>query len=633
MSEWAQATREAAAVPSTMELIDRLARFDGPPEQFLLYLLAVQCHLSLAGGGGILRAGQDGRAEVVAVYPPLQSGSTAPPWLAQAVQSAGGIMQGGQTVIKPYYEEEHLYGTPARHFLVMIPLMGGAGVRGVAAYAIASADNDRVEASRERLELTVSLLSLYEMRLTLQRRQLDLRRLRMSLEVMAAINEQARSTGASMAFCNEIASRWQADRVGLGFLKGRYVALKALSHTEKFNRKMKLIQDLEAAMEECLDQDAEVLYPAPPEGTYVSRAAAELSRQHGPHAVSALPLRRAGEVVGVLIVERPQDKPFTLEDVEALRLAADLCTARLEDLHQHDRWIGGKAARATRKALAAAVGPKHTWAKAIAILVAALLVFIFVAKGDHHAEGPFVVEATQRQVVPAPFKGFLKEVPLLPGDPVEADKTVLASLDKSELELQLNSLKADYNSYRTQADIATRDGKLGERDVALRKSEQTAAQMELVQYRLKRADIVCPISGLIVAGDLQRRNGSPVEMGDVLFEVAPIESLRAEVKMPEDQVIGLQLGQAGELIPTGHPDVRIRCQVERINPVAELDQQENVFRVRVKLLGVDVQGAHRWLRPGMEGTAAIDIPPKRCFAWLWTRRPINWFRQTFWWLW
>ena len=100
------------------------------------------------------------------------------------------------------------------------------------------------------------------MRLTLQHRQFDLQpAAHGDGDARRPSTSTDRFAGAAMTFCNEIAARWQADRVGLGFLKGRYVQLKALSHTEKFSRKMKLVQDIEAAMEECLDQDVEIIYP------------------------------------------------------------------------------------------------------------------------------------------------------------------------------------------------------------------------------------------------------------------------------------------------------------------------------------------------------------------------------------
>ena len=71
----------------------------------------------------------------------------------------------------------------------------------------------------------------------------------------------------------------------------------------------------------------------------------------------------------MLTLERPADRPFTLEEVEAVRLALELCTARLAALQEHDRWIGAKLAGGLREALAVLVGPRHTWAKMRSLLV------------------------------------------------------------------------------------------------------------------------------------------------------------------------------------------------------------------------------------------------------------------------
>ena len=52
-----QRQQDSGGPLTTVDLIERLSRFDGPPEQFLVNLLAVQCHVSGASSGSILRLG------------------------------------------------------------------------------------------------------------------------------------------------------------------------------------------------------------------------------------------------------------------------------------------------------------------------------------------------------------------------------------------------------------------------------------------------------------------------------------------------------------------------------------------------------------------------------------------------
>jgi len=506
----------------------------------------------------------------------------------------------------------------------VVPLHGDRAVRGVAAFLVDERDPAALAVVRERLELTVGLLSLYEMRLLLQRRQTDLRRLRAAMETLATVNAQERFAGLAMALCNEVATRWECDRVGVGFLKGRYVQLRAMSHTEKFTRKMKIVQDIEASMEECLDQDVEILYPAPPEGTYVSRAASELAKHHGVETVLNLPLRRGGEARAVLMLERPAERPFTVEDVEAIRLTADLCMPRLANLEEHDRWVGARLAAGVRKGAAAALGPKHTWIKVAAIVISGLAAFAIFARGDYRAEASFAIDPIEKQMVPAPFEGYLRSVAVEPNSEVVGGETVMATLETAELRLRLAESRAEQATYLKQAAAATRDFKTAEAQIARAQADKVQAQIELLEYQIEHATIVAPITGVVVKGDLKRQIGAPVKTGDVLFEVAPLEGLRAELAVPEDHVADLEVGQKGELATTSFPDVRTPFVVERINPVAEMVEQRNVFKVRVKLLERDPR-----LRPGMEGVAKVDIGRRR-YLWIWTRPIINWVRMKLW---
>jgi multidrug efflux pump subunit AcrA (membrane-fusion protein) len=641
-----QAHDLAQGASSLLDLVEQLGRFDGPPERFVTALLALQCHIAPAAGGAVLRrtvaeeaqkpqagdaaseeaANQPG--QVLAVYPPQPRNATPPVWLAQAAELTPRILAARQTQIMAVHKADDLYGQPAARSLICVPLHGAGTVRGMAAFLVESSDRTVLALAQERLELTVGLLSVFELRLTLQKRNNDMRRLQTAIEVTAAVNEQDRGHAAMMAACNEIAGRWRAHRVGVGFLAGRYVKVRALSHTEKFTRKMRLVQDIEAAMEECFDQDTEVVHPAPENVTFISRAAAELSARHGPSSVCSLPMRHGGEIIGVLTVQRAADEPFDFEDLQLLRLTADLLTARIYELHTNDHWFGHRLVQDVRRGLTALVGPRHTWAKAAAILGFAAVLFLTLAQGADRVKADFAVEPTVRRVISAPFDGVLAAVHVEPGEPVAADGTVLAELDTAELRQQLLQAQRQRDEYLVQADTALRDGNQAERALAMTRARQVAPTITLLQQRIEQARLRSPISGMVLHGDHRRRIGAPVTKGDALFEVGELYddgALRAQLLVPESRIEAVAVGQRGRMAAASHPADRLAFTVEKVNPVAEVIDGRNVFRVRVRL-----EQRPPWLRPGMEGVAKVDIG-RAPFGYLWTRDLINWVRMRLWW--
>lgn len=72
-------------------------------------------------------------------------------------------------------------------------------------------------------------------------------------DIARKVNEADKFKTATLALTGEIADRLHAERVSLGWLKHDYIQLKAISHTDRFEKKMQVIQDLEAAMEEAYE--------------------------------------------------------------------------------------------------------------------------------------------------------------------------------------------------------------------------------------------------------------------------------------------------------------------------------------------------------------------------------------------
>ncbi len=103
----------------------------------------------------------------------------------------------------------------------------------------------------------------------------------------------------------------------------------------------------------------------------------------------------------------------------------------------------------------------------------------------------------------------------------------------------------------------------------------------------------------MVSGDLSQRLGAPVQPGEVLFEVAPLDAFRLDIYVDERDIRYVSRGQSGHLALTGRPEVPLDFQVTRITPVSEVRDSNNTFRVEAAL--------PNGMRPGMKGVAKIEV--------------------------
>ncbi|MEM9345873.1 MAG: HlyD family efflux transporter periplasmic adaptor subunit [Planctomycetota bacterium] len=479
----------------------------------------------------------------------------------------------------------------------------------------------------------------YEVMQALRQREQETQGIAQAMLLLDAVNRESRFRPAVIGLCNQAADTWKAFRVSVGFLAGQTLKLRGMSHTEDISRKMQVVQDLEAAMEECIDQDMEVLAPQPGSATTINRQLRRYAEKHGPCRVCVLPLRLHDRVIGAMAVEWASDHEIDSDEVEAARLATNLFTARLHQFHLDDRWFGARFAASLRRGAGVMVGPKHTWAKLTAIVVVAFLASAFLFEGDDTVDSGFTVQTTSRQVITAPFAGTLLSVgegvevnePIFGSDQPGANPTVLALMDTSELRVELAAVVAEIADYRAQADAARGQSDLAGVEVALANVRRLQAQADLYDYRIKRSTLTSPVSGVLIEGDLRQRINGVLEKGEVLFEVAPLETLRAELEVPASRVGDLRSRlehpenpSRGELASVSHPGEFIGFTVERIEPVAEVVDGQNIFRVRVALDEVT-----DWLRPGVEGEAKVRVG-RRSYAYLWTREAVNWIRMKLW---
>jgi multidrug efflux pump subunit AcrA (membrane-fusion protein) len=154
--------------------------------------------------------------------------------------------------------------------------------------------------------------------------------------------------------------------------------------------------------------------------------------------------------------------------------------------------------------------------------------------------------------------------------------------------------------------------------------EQAEAMLTLVADKLARATLVAPFDGVVVSGDLQQLLGTPVELGKVLFQIAPLDAYRVILEVDERDIAYLQVGLPGVLTLSGMPNHYMAFSVQQITPVSTAQEGRNYFRVEARL-----HEASDGVRPGMEGVGKI-IAGERKLIWIWTHNFINWVRLTTW---
>jgi len=611
-----------AQLDTAMQELAELRRFQGPPAQFWPKFLALTSRLAGAARGVlVLRQAGD------------------PPTLAKIgdwsnQEHADRALAEFNSRLSPFAEEVFRQGKILQR--LETSNLGGAVAVGIALvlpedqpacaglYMLSGPASDHAATALRMLQLIADLPTHYLANQVAQRARNESFTFAAVLDVMALVNKETRFLAAGLAFCNALADRFRAERVSFGWLETGYIRLKSISRTERFNRSMAAAQALEVAMEECLDQNAELLSP-PPEGfQLITRDTVRFTEEQKSGNVLSVPLRLGDKAVGVILCER-QSGPFTQLEVDQVRLSCDQAVRRLEDLHRVDRWFGARWALAAREKLAKLLGPEHTWAKALAVLGALVLLLLILPIFPYRVEGTFNLRSDEVAFLTAPFDGYIKTVEVRPGDRLAGGSTLM-KLNTDDLEFEESSATADLNRYAREAEKARAARSFAEMRIAEAQVEQAKARLDLIRYRLNQAHIKAAFEGIIVEGDLRQRIGAPVKQGDALLKLARLDKLYVEAEIHErdaHEIIGKSIG---EIAFVAQPKLKFPIRVVQLEPAAVAKEKKNVFLVRCAVEG----NVEPWWRPGMTGVCKISVG-KRTPLWVLTHRTVDFLRLLLWW--
>lgn len=494
----------------------------------------------------------------------------------------------------------------------------------IATFLVRNATEHQAHEALVRVQLAADTPFAYLLTLATAQSKGESEKFAASIDTITLLNAEKKFLGAAIALCNAVESRYACDRVSLGWLERGYIRMKSISRTERFDKNMAAVKAMELMMEEALDQDEEIIVPAPEKATFVWRDHEKFSKQNAAANICSIPVRIDRKPTAVLTCER-QSRPFTPAEVQQLRLACDQASRRLSDLHEEDGWLGARLARKSRGQFAKVLGPENTWMKVAAIAGAIGLIVLFFIPFNYRVEGNFILKSDAVAYLTAPFDGFIREVKVRPGDRVQKD-SLLLQMDTDELAIEEANALADQVRFQREAEKARATNGLAEMRIALALVDQSKARLDLTRLRLRQSAIRAAFDGVVVEGDLRERIGAPIKQGDALFKTTKLDGIYVEAEINQRDVQNVQVNAPSEMAFVTQPKLKYPLKVERVYPAAITKEGENIFIMRAALQGAPAD----WWRPGMSGLVKVDAGQRSLF-WILTHRTVDFLRMWLWW--
>lgn len=482
---------------------------------------------------------------------------------------------------------------------VIVTPVDVAGRRfGVIAVLVATNDPIRVAEIEKLLQWGVEWFSWLAKERQTYRAQDDRLVALIELFVLLLKNDQLRE--ASQQLVDWLQHRFSAKRVSVGLSDLDVLSIKAISGVDQVQERLPETNLTLAAMCESQQQGCSIVFPTLTEGTQ-AQFHQQLSVETNSGAVVSIPLLNKNKVVGVICLTGVGD--FTDVDLRFCEQVA-LLLGPLIALKQRPL---------AREPVLKKINQSSWLKKIIAVSIAGLVLLSCIVEGTHKITAKAVINSEKKQFITVLQDGFIADAFVMPGDHVVAGQ-LLAVLEDGDLQLELQKWQSKKKQYMKSYNVALSKQDRGGVNVYRAQLDQADAQTLLIREQLKRLRLIAPFDGIVVKGDLKQSLGSPVKLGDTLYEVAKQGQYRLMLDIGEQDIRYVKRGLQGELLLTSLPADTQPFILDAITPIAAVKEGSSYFQAEAKL-----PSTAEGMRPGMTGLATIAVDDKP-LIWLWTHR-------------
>lgn len=421
------------------------------------------------------------------------------------------------------------------------------------------------------------------------------------------------------AAASRLAQDMDCARVSIGLCRDDGVQVTALSHSAVFDGRANLVRSIEEAMEETHSQRRTVTSSLRDnEGT--NPAHIRLNNQGKQDFLCSVPLLDGEEPLGVLMFER-SDSPFDKNAISHCEEAAKIISTLLLIKDRKNSNTGFNLA--VKNKLEQLFKPGHLKLKITAVTLLLLGLILAFGEAQYRVRAPALLEGSIQRAVVAPFEGYVTSSFARAGETVKAGE-IIAELDDRELKLEQRRWLGQRDEFVKQYRQALADLDYVQAKIFKAQIAQADAQLAMLKDNLQRSRLASPLDGIIISGDLSRSLDAPVERGQVLFEVAPLNEYRLVLMVDEREIRELAVGQKGKLTLSSLPGQEINFEIERVATLFQEQDNRIIYRTEARL-DTDVS----ILRPGMQGVGKVEIEQRR-IGWILFHRLFDWLRFELW---
>ncbi len=426
---------------------------------------------------------------------------------------------------------------------------------------------------------------------------MDLRAATAILELTQKVRQCDELDQACITLAGEAASLLECEQAVVGLCKSDGACyLEAVSGMPGFDRGSEFARTAEAVLEEALLRDEVTAWPSATGDSHATLAHQSLRALTDAACIVSAPLHNAhGEQVGAwafLLNTSLPEQPLAELFLRGAATPVGVCISDAKQI------AGGYVARMTRAVQSHYKGWKFKACVAAAgVLLAAMLI-----PWPYKISCESTVEPVVSRYVAAPFAGPLEKAFVTPGDTVSKGD-LLARMDGREIRWELEKIIAEHHRAAKKRDSAMAQSNVAEKQLARLEMDRLEVQMKLLRQRIADLEIRSPVSGVVTTGELDKAEGAPLETGQTLFEIAPLDRMVIEIDVPGEDIAYTRQGQQVALRLDAYPGRVWTAEVSRIHPRSEMRDQKNVF-----VAEMDIENPDGQLRPGMAGRAKVTGP-------------------------